>query len=280
MKYLVLILGLCCMFVLKADIQEVSRKDDREIKLLFDRLIFAHDFGYTIFGSKPMSLADMCLEVPSNLTLYGRVRAKARLAPSIRRLNAWYRNKHHFVFRDFIFLDEEKDLINCLVLILINKKNMLRILHEYESIFKEELGDTFTPEFFLEKLEKREVSFAEATHKSQKLLGIMLGYGVRNATLFQDRFDLQKEIHTHKKLNLPEDEELTAKLNAIELQVGCFSELDADAIVHPLYFLADVSHPESIELKQKYEEERKQIIELRKKYDFMDLVLKRLVAAE
>ena len=156
---------------------------------------------------------------------------------------------------------------------------MLRVLHEHESIFKEELGQSFTPESFSARLEKREVSLAKAINGSQKLMGIMLGYGVKNATLFQERYDLMKAIWKREKENLPEDEALTKKLAEVQTQCGDFSELDADAIIHPLYFLADVSHPETIALQQKYEQERQQIIELRKKRNFKDLVLQRLVTS-
>ena len=83
-----------------------------------------------------------------------------------------------------------------------------------------------------------------------------------------------------KKKHLPEDDALNQKLDAIESEVGCFSELDADAIIPPLYFLADLSHSETIALQKKYEQERQRIIGLRKKRNFMDLVLMRLVTAE
>ena len=280
LKYISILLCLGLMFSVKADIHNIPQQDLKNVKYLFERLIDGHDFSYTIFGSKPMALADFCLEIPSGLSPYKWIRSQIFTFKRRTSLKTWYKCRNEFNLKDFIFLDEEKDLISCLVIILINKNNMLRILHEHESIFKKELGDSFTPESFLEKLEKRELSLAQATHKSQKLLGIMLGYGVRNATLFQERFDLQEEIEKRKKANLLEDETLAVKLNAIESQVGCFSELDAEAVIHPLYFLADISHPETSSLKQQYEQERMHIIEMRKKHNFMDLVLKRLMTVK
>lgn len=132
----------------------------------------------------------------------------------------------------------------------------------------------------MEKLEKREISIAKATNGSQRLMGIMLGYGLRNATLFQKRYDIMQAVWKRKKENLMEDETLIKQLADIEAQCGDFSELEADAIIHPLYFLADISNPETIDLQKKYEQERQEIMQLRKKCNFMDLVLKRLVTAE
>ena len=280
MKYILVLISLCLTLLVKAEIDNVPRHDLKNVKYLFECLVDRHDFSYTIFGSKPMSLADFCLKVPPGLSPYKWVRSQFFMFKKRTSLRSWYKYRDEFDFKDFIFLDEEEDLISCLALIIINKKSMLWVLREHESIFKEELGDSFIPEVFLEKFEKKEISFAKATHKSQKLLGIMLGYGVRNATIFQDRYDLTKAIAKRKKENLPEDEVLKQKLNAIESQVNCFSELDADAIIHPIYFLADLSHPETISLQKKYEQERQKLIELRKKCNFMDLVLKRLVTAE
>jgi len=271
-----------CELALLGDtnVQNIPQTDLKHIKDLFEELIDNYDYSYTIFGSKPMSLADFALEAPKDLPLFKRIRSQVFMYKRKARLHAWYKHRNEFDLKDFIFLDDEEDLLNCLVLILINKKNMLKILHENETIFKEELGDSFIPESFLEKLEKRETSLSKATNKSQRLMGIMLGYGVRNATLFQERYDIMKVVWNREKENLAEDKILTKKLADIEMSCGDFNELDERAIIRPLYFLADVSHPETVALQQKYERERQQIIELRKKSNFMDIVLQRLVASD
>ncbi len=280
MKYLFVLFSICLTLSVKADISLVPQQDLKNIKYLFEDLIDHHDYSYTIFGSKPMSLADFNLEVPRDLPFYRHLRSKFFMFKRQASLNSWYKYRDEFNCKNFIFLDEENDWVDCLVLILINKQNMLCVLRENELIFKEELGESFTPESFLRKLEKREVSLAKAINKSQRLMGIMLGYGVRNAALFQERFDIMKTIWKIEKESLPKDEVLTKKLADIEAQCGNFSELDADAVIHPLYFFADVSHPETIALQQKCEQERQQIIELRRKRNFMDLVLQRLVTTE
>lgn len=277
MRYLFLLFSVCLALSIRADITHIPRHDLKNIKYLFKDLIDEHGYAYTIFGSKPMSLADFCLESPTNLPFYRKLRSKFLMFKRKSSLNSWYKYRGEFDLKDFIFLDEEKEWIDCLVLVLINKKNMLRVLREHSSIFKEELGEKFTPESFLEKLEKREVSIATAINDSQQLMGIMLGYGVRNATLFQDRCVFKKAKSQREKNSLPEDETITKHLADIEAQCGDFSEFEADAIIPPLYFLADVSHPETIRLKKTYEDDRQKIETLMKKPNFMDKVLQRLV---
>jgi hypothetical protein len=276
MKYCFLLLSFCLVLSVKADIGHVSRGDTQDIESFFHFLIQQHDFAYTIFGSKPMSLADINLEMPPNLSLYKQLKARFILTQTKRWLNTWYKNKSVFSLKNFILLDQEYDFINCLIVVLINKKNLLDTLRKHEYAFKQELGDAFTPELLLEQLDTRKVTLAQAIHKSQRLLGIMLGYGERNATIFQERFDLMKTISKRKKDDLPPDKELIAKLNILETQVGDFSELEEDAIIHPLYFLADISHPETIELKKQYEQDRQKIEEMMEKPHFMDNVLQRL----
>lgn len=277
MRYLFLFFSLCLSFSLKAEVCSIPKNDLKNIKFLFERLIFEHDFAYTVFGSKPMSLADISLEAPRDLPFYRKLKTQFFHMRSKRCLNTWYKYKNEFNFKDFILLDKEEDLVNCLVIVLINKKNLFDVLLKHEMIFKQELGDSFTPNSFLKMLEKKEISLAGAIQKNQRLLGIMLGYGERNATLFQERFNLMKAIAKRAKEELPEDEELTQKLKIMETQFSDFSELEEDPIIPPLYFLADIFHPETIELKQKYENDRQKIKDLMKDPNFMDRVLNRLV---
>src|SRR5262245_41367041 len=136
MRYLFLLFSLCLTFSIKADITHIPRHDQKNIKYLFKDLIDEHDYAYTLFGSKPMSLADYGLESPSNLSFYRKLRSKFLMFKRRSSLNSWYKYRDEFDLKDFIFLDEEKDWIDCLVLVLINKKNMLRVLREHSSIFK------------------------------------------------------------------------------------------------------------------------------------------------
>lgn len=76
MKSLLLVFSFCLILSVRADITDIPCQDLKNIKLLFEDLIDYHDYAYTIFGSKPMSLADFCLETPKNLALYKWIGSK------------------------------------------------------------------------------------------------------------------------------------------------------------------------------------------------------------
>ncbi len=274
-----LLLLFCSTFSLKADVPDIPQRDMRSIKYIFAHLILSHDFAYTIFGSKPMSMADMCLEMPLELPIPRKSKARFLISRYKASLNAWYKHKNDFDLKDFIFLDKEEDLIDCLVLVLINKKTLLNILLSNDVIFKEVLGDSFSPESFLEKIEKREISLSKAIHNNQRLLGIMLGYGDRNAILYNERSTLMIEINDREQKGLHQDNEVIKKFNEIETNTGCFNKLDTDPVLPPLYFLADLSHPETIKLQKQYGNDRKKIESLMKSPNFMNKVMERLTEA-
>ena len=277
MKIIFLIVIIFVNFSVHAHMANVPKSDLNNIKCLFTDLIQHHDFAYAIFGSKPMVLADKSFKIRSHLSAYQYIMRKYQLFKKKNHLKSWYQYKSEFDLKDFIFLDKEEDLLMCLALVLINKKNLLEVLHSHKAIFKDELGSSFTPEMFLRKIEKREISLSKAIHNNQRLLGIMLGYGDRNATLYNERLKLLEEIENRENSGLSQDSELMQKLNAIEANTDCFNDLDREAILQPLYFLADLSHPETIELKKVYKEDQLKIAELMQQPDFIDKVLNRLV---
>lgn len=258
----------------KADISQVPEKDIRNIKSLFSFLLIEHDFGYPIFGSKPMALADFCLEASPREPAHQLLNAQLYYAKKRGWLNSWYKYKKELVFKDFIFLDQED--FGYPVLILINKKNLLNVLKEHELVFKQVLGDSFAPESFLEKIEKKEVPFAEAVRRSQALLGIMLGYGERNAMLFQEKMRLYWKKKQLKGV-LKKDSELHKKYQESDSKLQCFNELEEFAAIMPLYFASDNMHPETTALRKKYKEDQLKIVELMSQPNFMDRVLERLI---
>lgn len=154
---------------------------------------------------------------------------------------------------------------------------MLKTLYRYESVFKEELGDSFNPEIFMVELENRESSLAKSIHHSDRLLGIMLGYGNRNATLFQERLSLLKKITKRKKENLEPDFELIHQFELIDSQLSDFNEFEENPFTIPLNFFADMSHPESEEFKEIYTIERAQVEALMRQPKFREKVMRRLV---
>lgn len=275
MKSLIFLFLILLTFQVNASLSNIQEQEVKKILSLFEDLIYEHDFSYVIFGSKPMALADICLWVP-DIPIHRRIHSTLNLIQTKERLKAWYKYKDEFNLKDFILLDKEEDLFECLVFVLIHKARMLSHLHLYENIFTEILGNSFTPESFLEKIEKREVSLANAINHNHGLLGIMLGYGVRNSLLFQEKRVLFKEIEKRKWI-LSKESELYKKFQKIHSQLQPFNEFEEFSIIMPLHFAADISHPETIELREKYKNDQQKIAKLMRKPKFINRALIRLM---
>lgn len=258
-----------------ADLSSVSRKEREALAFLLEVLITDHDFGYTIYGSKPMALGDICLTMPADLSfehklhyLYFRYKIK-------RALKAWKKHKALFCSETFLILDTPENPSDCLTFIVIHRNHLLDILERNWAHFQKELGKTFTPLELLQQLESGTHTLCEAIKANDKLLGIMLGYGVRNASLFQERAELKRALAEQRKFEGSVDT-LMHKLNLLEMHLTDFNALDEEARIHPLYFLADPMHPETHSLNKQYENERQEILRLIEKGDFLESTLERL----
>jgi hypothetical protein len=74
-----------------------------QLQSFFHFLTQQHDFAYTIFGSKPMSLADINLEMPLNLSLYKQLKARFILYAN-QAMDKWYilkKSWHRLARHDF-----------------------------------------------------------------------------------------------------------------------------------------------------------------------------------
>jgi len=276
MKFFLFLLFACTSFLANASIKEIPKSEFKKIKYLYTYLLTEHDFSYVVFGSKPMALADICLWLP-DVPVYRRMHAEERLFKTKSALKAWYAYKQEFAFNEFILLDKEEDLFDCLVFVLIHKKNMLALLHKHQSIFKEKLGSSFEPEFFLKKIESRELSLAQAIHGNLGLLGIMLGYGVKNSMLYQERYEIRKAINDRKGL-LATGNELEMRLKAINEKFNNFSEYEEFASIMPLHFCAVLEDEETKELKKQYTKDREAIQAIMKNGDLTDQAFEKMIS--
>ena len=258
-----------------ASIKDIPENDFRKIKYLYTHLLTEHDFAYVVFGSKPMALADICLWMP-DVPIYRRIRAESLLFKKKDALSAWYRHKTQFIFNDFILLDKEEDLFDCLVFVLIHKKNMLELLHKHQRIFQGKQRPSFEPAVFLKKIETGSHSLAQAIHGDLELLGIMLGYGVNNSKLFQEGHVLRKAINERKGLLAPENE-LEKRLQEINEKFQNFSEFEEFAEVMPLHFCAVLEDEETKELKRQYAKDREAIQKIMEHGDLTEKAFEKML---
>ncbi len=100
---------------------------------------------------------------------------------------AFKRNEHLFPHPNFIFCEElhNQDEVEILDIYIVNKSALYKCLLVHSHLFKNALGEVFSPDWFIEKLEKGHGLTALINH-SDFLLGILLGYGEESAKAYQD----------------------------------------------------------------------------------------------
>lgn len=71
----------------------------------------------------------------------------------------------------------------------------LSIVSKHLNIFKEKLGSNLTPETLLKKIEDTR-KFASIIKNDEVLWGILLGYGVHNAKLYDRKYRLERFLYS------------------------------------------------------------------------------------
>ncbi len=102
---------------------------------------------------------------------------------------SWKKYEHLFPSSNFVFCEDEigyDDGRISIQVCLINKKSLRNCLHEYEAIFKEFLGEDFSPENFISAIEARK-KLVPLIKDNDALLGIILGYGSKASLAFREK---------------------------------------------------------------------------------------------
>lgn len=167
-------------------LEQISESDRNDLDQFFQLLIQQNEMGYTLFGSKPITVytffkksysypfAEYCLVFENGWT-------------------AWRKNMHLFPTENFVFKTEESGISTKRTnLYLINKKHTLDMICKHLDSFKENLGPEITPREILDRLCSNEP--VESILSSQFLLGFFLGYGENNARIFQRVSELHETL--------------------------------------------------------------------------------------
>lgn len=262
----------------------ISAPDLELMKPLFDELFKENEFGYTLFGSKPVSFCfpihdynDIFRAKSINENFFGKIARCFRGA-----LNAWEKNKHLFLNDKFSLVSQIYESDNY-VFIVINKKEFVKVFIENQDLFISCFGSQISPELFLKKFELGEI---ELIHKTNHLLlGILLGYGRHNAILFQRRMEIEMKLECMLCLfpadTTPTSSEFSsmyAELSALKKTFSTFHYSDERLypIQLPINFALDRNNADSKMLKKKYEVERNYISNIYSKKDWYEQTLIKL----
>lgn len=182
---------------IRDNLNSIPNNDRESLSHLFFLLNRDH-FGYTLFGDKPISFSGGFVKPFENLFQY-----KSNSELFWKYWETWEKYKNLFPSKKFLLIREPSISYNNIhKIILINKKAFKRQVNKYIHIFRKKLGTDLTAEKLLEKIETSQ-KFASFIKNNELLWGILLGYGIQNASLYSRRNELLPFLYSDIMPALP-----------------------------------------------------------------------------
>lgn len=252
---------------LKVASQEVfiPYKDKRQIEYLLREFVVYDAAGYTLFGDKPISF--QCVFKPA-FKWDIRFLWHTFFPSNLKRYYAWKTWQKYDFFsnqKDFLIWSEPSPWIeNGMLLIIANKKKTEQIFEEHRQYFAS-LGELPSQ---LAHAEDVKCLFRQCLQSHEGLLGILLGYGQNNAFLFH-----QKHLPLLQPIFAEELDHLFQNRNtALNFTFGWPSVPMEEMLMYPT-FMVDPKTVETENLRSKYLNSRKSILEYYKGKDFLEATL-------
>lgn len=192
-------------------------EDRRALEEFFELLIKDKNFGYTLFGTKPMSIADY----------YGKTPTSFETLVLERGWTSWCKYKHFFPSNHFELIQIDFGHLNGRnhkEIVLINKQATLNVIGKNIQIFNNRFNNSWSPELILRAIVKNQDFYQKLLFKSD-LFGILLGYGNINALNFEKSKELIFHISEATNPPLPENFEGLSKLGQLFVEGYGKSEL-------------------------------------------------------
>ncbi len=255
----------------------ISKNDRDVLEAFFRRIVSKVDFGYTIFGNKPVSVTGFFDPLPAENILIN----KGRNAITREGWTVWKRFRFLFPMKHYLFLEETSDFVPTLrEIILVNKLEFIKTVNANLDLFKKILGRGVSAEKLLIELERGHISLYKLLGSHDGLYGILLGYGRENALLYQRRmelnihnpwpqFSLSKITPSEKYQSLKEEIDVLRDLDVVE-EHHVLRPIELPA------FLGVRESAESKELIKQYRATEAQILQYYYSKDFLKHTLTRL----
>ena len=259
-------------------IRLIPQEDRWILEGFFRALILQEGGAFTLFGDKPITydayFESQKDEVPNLLTAgrcwQGNEHCKAGW-------QVWEKYRHLFPSKDFLLLAKHRNE-NWIEIILLNKALLTQKMQEHLCEFKSILGQGFTPESFLSQYEKSDDSLFHLLKEHHGLFGILLGFGKRNAWMYQERDricvdDFRFTLKTHPLPcggfeTIAEEKDFFACTFA-----RSFNDMGRLTFINLPYFMVDPKSKETCSLQKKYLLQRKHIQDIYDHGNFLEITL-------
>lgn len=176
-------------------LSNIPQEHRDRLEAFFSYLVHRAGAAYTLFGPKPWTVESFPHKTPtqSSFSLYHpEVSLSLRLG-----WESWMQYKHVFSGNTYsIHCVPLRDrLADHSYVVVINRPATLMVIRRHLPLFQELLKTDASPEELLRLMESSEAVLSECTQQST-LLGILLGYGARNAQGFSRRAQISTYLNS------------------------------------------------------------------------------------
>jgi len=287
-EYYILLLWLIFFPLYAEDVsqtlKQIPDEDLKDIRDLFNELIYKNHFAYTLFGGKAVSLSSCNVLKPSQFKIPKTLKNNPiQIADNTLGIKweKWKRYQSLFAIKKYLIIDEASWFSPYVRhIMLINKELFIKVFNENRVIFQRELGCQVTGESLLAQVEKQGQLISVIKH-NELLFGILLGYGKYNATLYDKREHLQLLYDQYKYIlvkNCPFIKELDNQADEITEVLASCGEYCYNLLTIPsIHFVADHKSEETLALKQKYQTLREKLCIIYAKDDVLKITFSTLI---
>jgi len=185
-------------------LEHIPLEEQRDLEAFFRHLIVQESCGFTFFGEKPMSLGgfwelnDLIFsqEVLDPIGFILETCGSKNIQIQ-KGWKTWTKYRHLFPENNFLIFDSKFNFSNNYHLIIcINKRTFSESFNRNIESFQLILGKDISSEKLIQLFQKEKENFYAVLNDHHGLLGILLGYGKENSSLFQRRSEIDDKYWT------------------------------------------------------------------------------------
>jgi hypothetical protein len=261
-------------------IYQIPQNDLETLESFFQTLFLKESFGYTIYGKKPMSVVTYNDPLyRCNLWDFDSYNLQLRQGSE-----CWKKYCSRIQSNDFVFLFYKNQKWG--EMILINKQNFIDTVDQHQADFQKAFGYPISGEELISRMIKSSSEWNEVLKNSDYLMGIVLGYGRHNSSVFCRRREIEKKsyecrfsLNKLKTNPAPGYATIDEEIQTINRRFHLYQDnsLESNFISLP-FFRSDSDSHESQELLEQYKDERKQILKIVEGGDFFQKAINKIAS--
>lgn len=272
-------------------LQLIPPEDKHFLEAFFRSLISFHDGCYVLFGDKPAAL--MIYQEETALTEANFVRYLESFIPEKKGYNTWKKYQSQFPLKDYAIVKAKASTANHLaVVFLVQKKRLLKALRQNFNLFNKAFPQHISPEALCDAMLKDPSILGKICFEHELLLGIILGFGKDNATLFERQSEIisyfSRRVHKgEKSYNSLMRPIPSLGFKTLEEELEAIAKKEGSIIIPkdgpgvqclhlPLGYLVDTTKTNLKHLRQKYKRQRVEATKAYQRGNFLEVTLKAL----